>query len=383
MAEFDFGEVFRDFGEVGRALGESSETKINMSDALDAIGKSESGKNFRDEFNTDLTKIEIESKGGEITYKNANGDTLTQEQFSNLTEGDMASSPPRPPDIEAAMKFLDPDLTQDFSKAQEVIDTAFNGSDLVKDLRAQTEVAAKVAARGISVKNEAEYAKLREENSALNEQLERAEEELKKTGEEGTDEKGNKGVSSKIGKFVKYVAFLAGGVLTYELIHSHMLRMNGCWLIHKNSKSKCKVERMSCDVDLVHDLCGNCAQEQIRCTGDTDGINNCAAGEVKGADFSGGCESPTNCGTCLTQCAEKGSCKGCSCSEYPCTPGTSLRCVDVDFMGAAADIIDSAIGEVLDLGSAMSSILKTFLIVAGVVVGAFLVFMFIKFVTRK
>lgn len=191
---------------------------------------------------------------------------------------------------------------------------------------------------------------------------------------EDLESQAKSGKPVEVGKWLKRTVVGIGVGLTlaglYSLIKEHQNAMNGCWLIKTSDNSKCKVGMLTCD-------------QAARTTGTIcdPGIPGCTDPCTQTKNIP--CFSATTCLKCngktcstqLTQCSGDSPCSDtCSCSVVGCPPGQVLKCVDVDFWGAADDFFKGLINVPGNILSNIISILIKILIIIGIVFGLFVLF---------
>ena len=209
-------------------------------------------------------------------------------------------------------------------------------------------------------------------------------------------------VGYKGGKWIAFIA-VAGGLAygaeqLYEDIKKHQSAMNGCWYINTISGDKCKIAPLTCDKDYRD------SPDITKCTM-CDDIKNCsksasassslafnpalAGSTPKDAsknfpgkytdDQSIACDNCYSCAT-TTACTSTTSCAsgvgGCDVSQYNVPSGYTMKCVNVDFWGAADDLIKEGLGTVDNL---MKKILNIIIYVIIGIVVLVVGFMIIKF----
>ena len=211
-------------------------------------------------------------------------------------------------------------------------------------------------------------------------------ENIKKTVEYG----------KKLGKFVAAASIVGGaayGALElYNDIKKHQNAMNGCWYINIQSGEKCKIKPLTCNESDTSNQSG-----YVLCNMRTDVtkqvqdslFNPCAIG-VKPSntgDFPGiytaTNPSTTACANC-TNCVVSSDCSpsdadcssNCDPSKFNIPNGYTLKCVSVDFWGAADDLIDGGLG---GIDNTIGKILKIIISIIIGIVAVVLAVVIIKF----
>lgn len=203
---------------------------------------------------------------------------------------------------------------------------------------------------GIKMKNEIgepknvdELNRMIEENPELKAKLEKMTKDLQKAAEDAKKE-GKTEVKKGTWTETAYKAgewglkILLAGAL-YNLINQHKDAMNGCWLVNKATGKKCKIQKLSCNDKTWTSLCdpdNTCTDSCTKATQQSCFDNPC----IK-------CTSPVtspdstvtqSCEQKLEQCTGSECSELCSCDRMGCPEGYYLKCVNVDFWGAAIDL---------------------------------------------
>jgi len=236
---------------------------------------------------------------------------------------------------------------------------------------------------------------------------------LKKEGKTGT----TKGEWVK--RFVsvaELAAFATVAGLLYKAIKGHQKAMNGCWSINNQSGSKCKVPLLTCDKgdrtsgspicgswgasapNTGKNILGDCTTPAKSCQvhdNCCDALPSTETGTIicqkYGLDKTGKIIKDGNvplCCQCVPQCTG-GTCSSlCDCSQLAnCPAGTRLKCVNVDFWGAAGDFLGDALGGLLGgFFKALWRVAKWIILAVGIVVLALVAWKIIEFIiseTRK
>lgn len=157
-----------------------------------------------------------------------------------------------------------------------------------------------------------------------------------------------RGGKFEAGKWAKRGAVLAGGALVsvflYKQILDHKKALNGCWMVDHATGQKCKISALTCDGASV-----------------ADEINVCV--------------DPKNCGTAnksdcfVVDSSCSGSCsETCNASTTKVPTGKTLKCVNVNFWGAAQDYLDSSLSDLLSggwwwyIGLAVAAVVVAFIL---------------------
>jgi|688.fasta_scaffold11241_11 hypothetical protein len=212
-------------------------------------------------------------------------------------------------------------------------------------------------------------------------------------------EKIKKGVEygKKFGKFVVTAIAVGGAAFgaleLYNAIKKHQNAMNGCWYINMQTNDKCKIKPLTCNESDTNDpndqsgysLCS--MRESIKDTHD-ENFNPCAIGaKPKGTGDFPGIYNDTTLDTACANCADCVVSSDCKQSEADCSSkcdpskfniptGYTLKCVSVDFWGAADDLIDGGLGGIDNI---IGKILKIIIYIIIGIVGVILVVFIIKF----
>lgn len=179
------------------------------------------------------------------------------------------------------------------------------------------------------------YAEMKEalgKDKSLSNELNNRFDELKRKVEDSR----RSGKECKVGRWIKRVVFsggiLVGGLEIFNEINKHRMLMNGCWLVDIRTGEKCKIGPLTChkiSSEEIKYLCGPynvCGQDGLSPCFDQ---NTCVKRAKNGTcdQTIGKCKT----GNCNALCSQDSSLKVPS--------GKRLKCVSVNFWGAAEDFL--------------------------------------------
>jgi len=207
----------------------------------------------------------------------------------------------------------------------------------------------------------------------------------------------------KLGKFVVAAGIVGGaayGALElYNDIKKHQNAMNGCWYINIQTDQKCKIKPLTCNESDTNEpdgytLCNMCKDIKK----DKSCFNPCAIGLVPKdptAPFPG-TYSPTktsttacvNCANCVvfSECSPSDAdcSSNCDPSKFNIPNGYTLKCVSVDFWGAADDLIEGGLGGIDNIiGKILKIIIYIIIGIVGVILAVFIIKFLLGLIQRK
>jgi hypothetical protein len=147
--------------------------------------------------------------------------------------------------------------------------------------------------------------------------------------------------SVKIGTWVKTTVIVSGAVVgmsfMIQKIIEHKKEMNGCWLIRTEDDFRCKINALSCPIEI------------------TSNTNNCTPLYQCGRQKTAACFEKDTCidenctqkigNVACTEPKDEPCSKFCSANKIDCPAGYVLKCVNVNFWGAAVDFIGITFSE--------------------------------------
>lgn len=288
---------------------------------------------------SDLYKIKYENSKNELYYNETK--VNIQKMNEALKEGEYIKSLKElgvKDEVlnSAEVKKYDIDYKKGYEEQQSTID--------IKKVEKTTENGVKNTEKFGEPTNEENLKEIIEKNSDLNSEMNKKLDKLK--------EKMDKDNQVPVGTWVKRVVVLSGiagtafaAYMLYNFIKDHQDVMNGCWLIKKDSDNKCKIDILTCNSEDIK----SCDEKNCIICPD---ISNCTkdVNNTEGTCFNKNiCVHYTNEDSKTVQTCDKNlgdsACDGnkTSCSTYcdsnkiECPDGYTLKCVNVDFWGAAED----------------------------------------------
>lgn len=199
----------------------------------------------------------------------------------------------------------------------------------------------------------------------------------------------------KLGKFVAAAGIVGGAAFgaleLFNAIKKHQNAMNGCWYINIQSGEKCKIKPLTCNESDTSDqsgysICSMCTDITIP---NKSCFNPCAIGlkPTNSNNTFPGIYTATNpsttacanCANCVvsSDCSPSDAdCSNCDPSKFNIPNGYTLKCVSVDFWGAADDLIDGGLG---GIDNTIGKILKIIISIIIGIVAVVLAVVIIKF----
>ncbi len=266
-------------------------------------------------------------------------------------------------------------------------------------------------------------------NDALEKRVKDLEDQRKK---DGTTPQSTLG---KFGDWVKDNAvslLILGGVgagigTLIKLIKEHQDKMNGCWLITKGSGHKEKVKLLTCngknwkvgDDGTISEWGSEAPNPECSSTQKPPCVNPCdttkpssttnccvppgvpCCDQRQGGEMTRICtqylvdknnnpiiepkQTDPSCGTCIGQCKGATCSALCDCSQIAnCPKNTYLKCVNVDFWGAAGDFLGDALGVLLGgFFKGLWRVAKWIILAVGIVVLALVAWKVITFIISE
>ena len=206
----------------------------------------------------------------------------------------------------------------------------------------------------------------------------------------------------KLGKFVAAAGIVGGaayGALElYNDIKKHQNAMNGCWYINIQTDEKCKIKPLTCNESDTNDpsgyaLCNMCTDIKT----DKSCFNPCAIGSpptrsneaFPGAyTDSSSTRACVNCNNCVVSrdCSPSDAdcSSNCDPSKFNIPNGYTLKCVSVDFWGAADDLIEGGLGGIDNIiGKILKIIIYIIIGIVAVILTVFIIKFLLGLIQRK
>lgn len=147
------------------------------------------------------------------------------------------------------------------------------------------------------------------------------------------------GKKTRYGTWIKTSIFIIVGGFSADIIFTaiknHNIALNGCWLVNNITGAKCKVKALSCGP--VQQGIKYCDPNKFKTCGPTQ-TAKCFSKDVCVA------AKGVKCTKTLPECTGSGCNPFCSSSSLHIPEGFSLKCVNLDFWGAAQDLFGEALG---------------------------------------
>lgn len=380
---FDAIDLSGDPGQIAQNMWEAGANKI-IEKYPDAIFL----KDFNISYDENGYQFQNTKTGETFTYSELTSD-LNNGNFKNIFDNLGANT-----------------SSSDFNNFLDKMNTAYNAESGVQ---ARIEVD-KTSKNGIEIETQTEG----EPQGNTKEELEKDfQEKINKLGKENAAkfkeiqekiiDSGKTGDKVNVGKWLKYSLLFGGGAFglyeLYTVIKNHQNAMNGCWLASNNDENqKCKIYPLTCNKDDLNtknntfQICGYC-NDIKNCT--FPKFNPCKIGStapnkdqlIPGTYNQSSLNPKTACSNC-SYCAIQSSCVGentdcssdCTSLKYNVPIGYVIKCVSVNFWGAAEDFMQTTFSLINYI---ITLILKILLLIGVIIIILIIIYYLFKFILSK